>query len=385
MEGRPIALRFAVRGLRGLPVQRPGARRRRPLAARSTARSTCVDRSAGRARARPDAAAAARRPRPVLALTPSAARPESLLVLPEPAPPPAGLRRGGAEVSGDPEPDGLRPYAPGTPMSRVHWPSAARGRRLAGAPLRQRPRSAPAGRGRHVERGASSTRIARDAAGIVLALARTGGCRVLLPGDRVPTTLDDTAGWPALHRRLADARAGRPRGARRAIRLVVRVADAERRRARRAAARRRGAGGVGGVINRGAAFLLLAVAAIVGWWGVLGPPLLWALPMAASARASSSPAGCVPRRAWPRSRSGSRSRCCSPGCRSHALRPRALGRAAALARRRPELVRHRGRRAAVRRALGAGRGAARARRRLDVRGAADHAAARCCRWPGCWC
>ncbi len=35
--------------------------------------------------------------------------------------------------------------------------------------------------------------------------------------------------------------------------------------------------------NRGAAFLLLAVAGIVGWWGVLGPPLLWALPMAVCA------------------------------------------------------------------------------------------------------
>jgi len=33
-------------------------------------------------------------------------------------------------------------------------------------------------------------------------------------------------------------------------------------------------------MNRGAAFLLLAVAAIAGWWGVLGPDLLWALPMA---------------------------------------------------------------------------------------------------------
>ena len=114
-------------------------------------------------------------------------------------------------------------------MSRVHWPSAARGGERAGAPLRQRAAISC--------RWSSSTRpsadgdaldwVARAAAGIVLALARSGGCRVLLPGDRVPTALDDTEGWPALHRRLA---ALEPGG-----RAAPRSSD-PRRGARRAAA-----------------------------------------------------------------------------------------------------------------------------------------------------
>jgi hypothetical protein len=62
---------------------------------------------------------------------------------------------------------------------------------------------------------------ARAAAGHILALARAGGCRVLLPGDARSTSvigLDD--GWRAVHRRLArlgelppPSGAARPRGA----------------------------------------------------------------------------------------------------------------------------------------------------------------------------
>ena len=60
----------------------------------------------------------------------------------------------------------------------------------------------------------------------MLALARSGGCRVLLPGDRVPTTLEDVGGWPAMHRRLATLEPG-GRAAPVSDPLVVRVADAE--------------------------------------------------------------------------------------------------------------------------------------------------------------
>lgn len=220
MEGRPIALRFAVRGLRGLPVEvqalgadgrwgnvdhaveidRPGAHVLGPTPLR------LVD----------DLGLFAR-------FTVGGA-PESILVLPEPATPPPGLRRGGAEVSGDPEPDGLRPYVPGTSMSRIHWPSAARGGGI-------QERHFVSGRDQLplvvVDTSSAVTvdQIARDAAGIVLALARTGGCRVLLPGDRVATTLDDTAGWPALHRRLAALEPG-GRAAPVDDPVVVRVADA---------------------------------------------------------------------------------------------------------------------------------------------------------------
>jgi hypothetical protein len=45
---------------------------------------------------------------------------------------------------------------------------------------------------------------ARTAAGHILALTRSGGCRVLLPGDATETTVTALeAGWRALHRRLA--------------------------------------------------------------------------------------------------------------------------------------------------------------------------------------
>ncbi len=45
---------------------------------------------------------------------------------------------------------------------------------------------------------------ARAAAGVIVRLARSGGCRVLLPGDHTATTVTGTAAtWRAVHRRLA--------------------------------------------------------------------------------------------------------------------------------------------------------------------------------------
>jgi hypothetical protein len=44
----------------------------------------------------------------------------------------------------------------------------------------------------------------RAAASLCVHLARDGGCALLLPGDRRPTSLESTlAGWPHLHVRLA--------------------------------------------------------------------------------------------------------------------------------------------------------------------------------------
>jgi uncharacterized protein (DUF58 family) len=200
-EGRPIVVRFAIDGLRGLPVtvEALGAGGWQEL---GDGLRCVVDRpgahvvDASPLRLRDDLGLFARPVR--------GGRPESVLVLPEPAPPPERLRRGGSRVAGDPEPDGLRPYRPGTPISRVHWVSAARGREL---------------QERHFVTGrdqlplvvvdttdaddAALDWVARSAAGIVLTLARNGGCRVLLPGDREPTIVADLGAWPALHRRLA--------------------------------------------------------------------------------------------------------------------------------------------------------------------------------------
>ena len=110
-------------------------------------------------------------------------------------------------------------------MSRIHWPSAARGGGL-------QERHFVSGRDQLplVVVDTSSAKvvdgIARSAAGIVLALARSGGCRVLLPGDRRADTLEDVSGWPAVHRRLATLEPG-GRAAPVSDPLVVRVADAE--------------------------------------------------------------------------------------------------------------------------------------------------------------
>jgi uncharacterized protein (DUF58 family) len=132
-------------------------------------------------------------------------RPEPLLILPAPDPwvpipprPDAG--------AGDPDLDGLEPYVPGTPISRVHWPALARG-----AGLQQRRLTAPAGGLPLVVVETADTGdpravdwAARTAAGAILRLVGTGGCRVQLPGDQVATTVTDlTAAWRGVHRRLA--------------------------------------------------------------------------------------------------------------------------------------------------------------------------------------
>lgn len=138
---------------------------------------------------------------------------EPLLVLPDPEEI-AGLRRVvGADLAQDPEPDGLREYVRGTPFNRIHWKTAARTgelmeRRFTTArdelPLVLVDTLGAPG-------GAAVDWAAREAAGQVLMLARSGGCRVMLPGDRTPTTLlDPVGGWTSLHRRLADLEEGAP-------------------------------------------------------------------------------------------------------------------------------------------------------------------------------
>jgi uncharacterized protein (DUF58 family) len=139
-------------------------------------------------------------------------RPEPLLILPAPDPwvpiPPRLDAR-----AADPDLDGLEPYVPGTPIGRVHWPALARG-----AGLQQRRLAAPpAGLPLVVVDTADSGDLravdwaARTAAGVIVRLAGTGGCRVLLPGDQVATTVTDlTAAWPGVHRRLALLQLGCP-------------------------------------------------------------------------------------------------------------------------------------------------------------------------------
>jgi len=205
VEGQPITLRFRVGGLRALPVHAEvldadGSWRR--LERESSRRCTIerpgahvVGPSSVRVRDDLNMFGSSRRQ--------TAGDPAVVLVLPAPAR--VGLQQNppGADPGGDPEPDGLQPYSRGTPVARIHWPSVARAgewQEPQGMPLVVVDLSgAPS--------GAAVDWTLRAAAGQILGLARAGGCRVLLPGGRHPTAVENVAdGWPPMHRRLASLR-----------------------------------------------------------------------------------------------------------------------------------------------------------------------------------
>jgi uncharacterized protein (DUF58 family) len=135
----------------------------------------------------------------------------------------AGSRRGAAEL--EIEIDGLRPYRPGSPASRIHWATVARTgemveRRLhagaGGRPLVVVDSSGPPGRD-------ALDRAVRAAASLAHRLAVAGGCGLALAGDARVLEIDSRLrGWPEAHARLAlvepgerppRIRGGRSRGA----------------------------------------------------------------------------------------------------------------------------------------------------------------------------
>lgn len=209
VEGRPLTLRFRVRGLRGLPVHaevldEDGAWRR--LEGNASRRCT-IERPGAHlvgpsaVRVRDDLCLFSRRL--------SAGDPAVVLVLPTPVGVAVQPRAQGADSGGDPEPDGLQPYSRGTPVGRIHWPSVARAgewqeRRIVASP-RDVPLVVVDLSGAPSEEAVDWT--LRAAAGQVHGLARAGGCRVLLPGERLPIAVENVAeGWPTVHRRLAGLR-----------------------------------------------------------------------------------------------------------------------------------------------------------------------------------
>lgn len=111
--------------------------------------------------------------------------------------------------------DGLRPYRPGTPASRIHWPAVARGGEMLERRLTAESDSAPLVvlDTTRPPSGEALDMAVRAAASLCVHLARGGGCALLLPGDRRPTPLGpDLAAWQGLHVRLAlvEAVATRP-------------------------------------------------------------------------------------------------------------------------------------------------------------------------------
>jgi uncharacterized protein (DUF58 family) len=137
---------------------------------------------------------------------------EALLLLPTPDSR-SPVHQSLSGVLDDPEPHGLRPYVPGTPLTRIHWPAFARGAGLQVRHFAPSPSALPLV---VVDTaGARSVQdldwAARTAAGYILALAQYGGCRVLLPGDASETSVTGIAGeWRAIHRRLAMLTDGAP-------------------------------------------------------------------------------------------------------------------------------------------------------------------------------
>jgi uncharacterized protein (DUF58 family) len=209
IEGRPLTLRFRLRGLGGVPVHaevrgEDGTWER--LDGTSSRRLTIERPGAhligpSELRVRDDLGLFSRRL--------SAGEPAVVLVLPAPAKVGIQPRAGGSDPGGDPEPDGLQPYSRGTPLGRIHWPSVAR----AGEWQERRVIAAPRGLPLVVVdlSGAASEEAIdwtlRVAAGQIHGLASAGGCRVLLPGERLAIPVENVAeGWPAVHRRLAGLR-----------------------------------------------------------------------------------------------------------------------------------------------------------------------------------
>jgi uncharacterized protein (DUF58 family) len=111
-----------------------------------------------------------------------------------------------AQVTVAVEVDGLRPYQPGTPASRIHWPALARGAGL----LERRLHGDDDFRPLVIldVRGDLPTEqvdcAVRAAASLTVELARAGGCLLLAPGERRAVAVErDLASWPAAHARLA--------------------------------------------------------------------------------------------------------------------------------------------------------------------------------------
>jgi uncharacterized protein (DUF58 family) len=112
-------------------------------------------------------------------------------------------RRGGPAQF---EVDGLRPYREGSPASRIHWPAVARTgemierRLVAGGEPRPLVVFDPHGATDPSQR----ERAMRAAASLCVELALSGGCDLLLPGERRPFTIDPTLrSWPEAHVRIA--------------------------------------------------------------------------------------------------------------------------------------------------------------------------------------
>ena len=224
-EGRPMSVRLVAGGRVGLPggeIAEPLLALPAPLPCgrrRAAVRVQVRFARRGRRRLAPPTLIL-RDPLGVARRRVTSAAAQDVLVLPriEPVQPLAGTPESDAATSRPPahgvhgiEPDGLRPYRPGAPASRIHWAALARGaglleRRLSPEadvrPLVVLDAAGPVAL-QHLDCAV------RAAASLCLELARTGGCSVLLPGERRPRRVgSDLGAWPAVWASLALVEAG---------------------------------------------------------------------------------------------------------------------------------------------------------------------------------
>jgi uncharacterized protein (DUF58 family) len=102
--------------------------------------------------------------------------------------------------------DGLREHREGSPASRIHWPTVARGHGLMERKLISEADSRPLV---VLDPRAPASQDALDAsvraaASLAVHFARKTGCGLLMPGDRRAATIDpDLLAWPQAHARLA--------------------------------------------------------------------------------------------------------------------------------------------------------------------------------------
>jgi uncharacterized protein (DUF58 family) len=102
--------------------------------------------------------------------------------------------------------DGLREHRPGSPASRIHWPSVARGHGMMERKLISEADSRPLVLldPRAPASPEALDHAVRAAASLCVHFARNSGCSLLLPGDRRAHVIEkDLLAWPAAHVRLA--------------------------------------------------------------------------------------------------------------------------------------------------------------------------------------
>lgn len=112
----------------------------------------------------------------------------------------------GEASAGATDVDSLQPHRPGSPASRIHWPTVARTMTLMERRLVAERDRLPlvVVDSREPASLEALDQAVRAAASLCVHLARRGGCAVLLPGDRRPAQIDgELFGFAEVHARLA--------------------------------------------------------------------------------------------------------------------------------------------------------------------------------------